>query len=155
MSKLDPNDKIRVKKFIHNRLPTNGREHLYYDHQPAVCHLCKGAPETEDHIIKCPTASRKSLRTEWISEMKTFLSLAHTPSAVKDAICNNLQLWLDPTDTDNLANTAGLQDVTSAVTSQDDIGWNHFIRGRVSMDWGAIINSHLQLNTITNFTAEQ
>ena len=87
--------------------------------------------------------------------MKTFWSLPHTPSDVKDAICNSLQLWLDPTDMDNLANTAGLQDVMSAVTSQDDIGWNHFVRGRVSMDWGAIINSHLQLNTITNFMAEQ
>lgn len=47
-------------------------------------------------IIKCPTASPKNLRTKWLSAMKAFLSLPHTPCEVKDAICNNLQLWLDP-----------------------------------------------------------
>jgi hypothetical protein len=38
VEKLSPSDKIRVKKFIHNRLPTNGRDNLYYDHQPGICH---------------------------------------------------------------------------------------------------------------------
>ena len=155
MMKLDINDRMRVKKFIHNRLPTNGREHLYYDHQPGICHQCKGAPETEDHILQCPTASRKNLRSEWVKEMKSFLSLPHTPSAIKDAISNSLQLWLDPSNTDNLTDTAGPQEVMQALESQNDIGWDHFVRGRITIEWGEIINLHLQLNQITNYTAEQ
>ena len=109
----------------------------------------------EDHIIKCPTASRKNLRNEWLTAMKVFLSLPHTPCEVKDAICNNLQLWLDPTNTDNLIDTVCSKEISEATQSQSDIGWEHFVRGRVSMDWGAIINSHLMINKISNITAEE
>jgi hypothetical protein len=87
--------------------------------------------------------------------MKVFLSLPHTPQDVRDAICNSLQLWLDPSNTEDIIDTVEKKEVTEALKSQYKIGWQHFVRGRVSIDWGAIINVHLQTNKITNITAEQ
>ena len=83
------------------------------------------------------------------------ISLPHTPNDVKDAICNSLKLWLDPSNTEDIKDTVETKEVTEALQSQSKIGWHYFIRGRVSMDWGAIINVHLQTNKITNVTAEQ
>ena len=55
--------------------------------------------------------------------MKTYLSLPHsTPCAVKDSICNTIQLWLDPSNTYNLTDTAGPNEVKEALQSQCDIG---------------------------------
>jgi hypothetical protein len=39
--------------------------------------------------------------------------------------------------------------------SQSQLGWDHFIRGRLSLKWERIIKSHLQRNGISNITAEQ
>lgn len=109
MTKLETNDKIRVKKFFHNQLLTNGTERLYYDHQSGVCHQCKGAPDTEDHIIKCPTGSFEETSTCRMVKCNEniFVSSTHIKQK-KDAMCN--KLWLDLSNIDNLTETSG-QDV--------------------------------------------
>jgi hypothetical protein len=53
--------------------------------------------------------------------------MPHTPCEFKDAICNNLQLWLDPTNTDDLIDTVGSKEISEAIQSQSDIGWEHFV----------------------------
>ena len=50
--------------------------------------------------------------------MKIFLSLPHTPNDVKDAICNSLQLWLDPSNTEDLKDTVETKEMREALQSQ-------------------------------------
>jgi hypothetical protein len=38
---------------------------------------------------------------------------------------------------------------------QYDIGWRHFMRGRISIEWGNIMQHHLEVNQIKNMSAEK
>lgn len=42
-----------------------------------------------------------------------------------------------------------------AIQQQEDIGWRHFIRGRLTIEWGNINNSHLEINNIKQYNAEK
>ena len=73
---------------------------------------------------------------------------------VKNAIINELTKWLDPT----ISSTAFLpttQAIQQALSKQHNIGWRNFVRGRLSMDWGEIINTHIQQENISNMNAEK
>jgi hypothetical protein len=42
-----------------------------------------------------------------------------------------------------------------ALSQQNRIGWDHFIRGRLLITWGQIVNDHMVHNGITSTTAEK
>ena len=89
---------FQIKHQLKNdKLPTNEHEHQKYEHKPQFCKQCKqDIVETDDHIIKCFCAPRKTLRAAWLSEVKEFLSNKHTPEDVSDAIYYGLDKWLEP-----------------------------------------------------------
>jgi hypothetical protein len=41
-----------------------------------------------------------------------------------------------------------------AIEEQEDIGWRQFIRGRLAITWGALMNTLIQQTEIPNNTAE-
>jgi hypothetical protein len=85
-----------------------------------------------------------------------FLSKTHTPPIVRQYLGHGLFSWLEngryrteppPTSIDpRLKRTMAMQDA---------IGWHHFVRGRVAMEWGHIINDHIAQSKTTKITAEQ
>jgi hypothetical protein len=150
---LDEFEKTNIIKFIHDKMPTNKREHRHYIYKDEHCAQCQCPVEDEDHIIRCYSCKRKNLRTEWLAEIKTFLSQDHTPPSIKDVIYNKLHSWLEPI-IDN-ENYEEYTDIQKAIKQQDDIGWRHFIRGRLTIEWGNLINSHLESNNIKPYNAEK
>jgi hypothetical protein len=42
-----------------------------------------------------------------------------------------------------------------AMRAQDRLGWNQFIRGRLTISWGEAINKHLQRHQLKTITAKQ
>jgi hypothetical protein len=83
--------------------------------------------------------------------MKEFLSNKHTPPDVKEAIYMGLYSWLEPIEKVQkdfgVANKANIQ--------QDILGWRHFIRGRLSIEWGICIHQYAQQQKFTGLTQEQ
>ena len=134
-------------------MPTNKREHRHYNFKDEHCNLCQGSVEDEDHIIRCFSCKRKNLRTEWLAEIKAFLSKDHTPTSFKDVIYNKLHAWLEPI-IDN-TNYEQYIDLQKAIKQQDDIGWRHFIRGRLTIEWGNIIAAHIKTCNIKKYNAEK
>jgi hypothetical protein len=45
--------------------------------------------------------------------------------------------------------------VRTGFREQSDIGWDHFIQGRMSMTWGELIKRQLEIRSIKNQKAEQ
>jgi hypothetical protein len=45
--------------------------------------------------------------------------------------------------------------VRTAYISQTQLGWDHFIRGRLTLHWEQATKDHLQRNSIGNSTVEQ
>ena len=146
LKSLEANDRIRIQKFIHNRLPTNKKLKSYYKHKSAVCNNCFNHKETKDHIMKCRTDSRKRIRTKWISETTKYLEQKYTPTEVKDAIVKGLSMWLEvkEKEEDDETITEPNKYIIAATNKQQDIGWEHFVRGRITIKWGELINQHLR-----------
>jgi hypothetical protein len=66
-----------------------------------------------------------------------------------------LHNWLEPTRIINTLHNIDIPDLNLAETQQSDIGWKHFIRGQLTIEWGNIIHRHLQKENITNMNAEK
>jgi hypothetical protein len=147
LGKLADPDKMRIQKFVDNRWPTLYREQKYYKKATSTgyckqCHLYNGK---EDHIIRCRTPAQQKIRDEWRKEIKAFLSEQHTPIEIRDAICHGFFKWLE-----SGRNTPGIPalphrkaDIIKVYNNQESIGWQHFVRGRLDIEWGNLINKHL------------
>jgi hypothetical protein len=148
LAKLTDPDKLRIQKFfVNKRMPTLQREQKYYDKTTSSghCKQCRLYNETEDHIIRCQIPTRQKIRDEWRKEFSKFLSESHTSSAIRDAICHGFYNWLE-----SGRNTIGIpsvptrkSDVMQVYHMQANIGWQHYVRGRIIIDWGSLINKHL------------
>lgn len=158
LSKLPDPDKLRVKKFINNRLPTLQREQKYYrkENTSGHCKQCKLYIETEDHIIRCRTPSRQKIRDEWRNTLTNFLSESHTPKAIRDALCHGFYTWLESgrDTTDIPPPPRNNSEVMRIYEAQTNIGWHHFPRGRLTIEWGSLINQHLATQPQHQFNAE-
>jgi hypothetical protein len=60
--------------------------------------------------------------------------------------------WLEPGS--NLLYQPIDTKLITAIQQQEAIGWRHFMRGRLSLMWGEIINDHLSSSNIKNMSAE-
>jgi hypothetical protein len=87
--------------------------------------------------------------------IQDYLSKNHTPLEVKAVIMQQLHNWLETTRIINTQHDIDIPDLNLAATQQSAIGWKHFIRGRLTIEWGNIIHRHLQKENITNMNAEK
>jgi hypothetical protein len=120
------------------------------------CRQCNLYIENEDHIIRCWIPSRHKIQNEWRHEFTTFLSESHTSIAIKDSLCYGFHNWLE-----SGRNTPGIPplptrkaDVMQAYNEQANIGWQNFIRGRMTITWGTLINRHVAKQKRYTFNAE-
>jgi hypothetical protein len=156
--KLPDNDKLRIKKFVNNRLPTLYRKQKYYKRPTgsSYCKKCNLHSETEDHIIRCRSASQQKIRDAWRADILKYLSESHTPTTIRDAICNGFFTWLEMgRNTNHIPKLrTRCTSATKAFNIQSTIGWHHFVRGRMAIEWGNAINEHLAKQTRYSFNAE-
>ena len=149
---LSHNDRMRIQKFIFNRWATNSRQAKYFSHILPVCSTCSHSTENEDHILRCLSPSRAQLRVLWLNDLDRFLSAPHTHDAVRQAILLGINAWLKNTKPPTLqlsipdASTQLLQ----AYEEQAIIGWDHFLRGRLSLVWAHLAQFHLETQGISN-----
>ena len=149
-------DRIRLQKFIHNRLSTKKRDKYNYPFKSNKCSRCFTQIEDENHILRCKTASRKALRKQWIQDLSVYLSGPTTPVYVKDSIITKFWLWLEPVISTSVLHTSTSKNtyLDDAVQSQNRIGWDQFVRGRITTKWGYMITRHLHSITNVTTTAE-
>jgi ribonuclease HI len=155
LSKLSSPEKVIIYKFINDRLPTKAREQKYYSYRNKHCSQCQCDNENEDHTLQCFSIRRKQARKMWLDELEDYLSQNHTPHKVKLTMMTQLNNWLEPTDTLNILGEEENPELLLATVQQQKIGWKHYIRGRLTIEWGNIIHRHIKKEKITNMTAEK
>jgi hypothetical protein len=81
---------------------------------------------------------------------------SHTPTIIRDAICNGFFTWLEMgRNTNNIPKLPTRSaSVTKAFNIQSTNGWHHFVRGRMAIEWGNAINKHLAKQTRHSFNVE-
>jgi hypothetical protein len=144
-----------ILKFIHDRLPTKVRDNRYYSFRTKHCNHCQGEHEDDDHIIRCLSINRSKSRQAWFNNISDYLSEDHTPPTVKNSILFHFHKWIESLDTNETVQADENDRIFKAINQQYNIGWKHFVRGRLSIEWGNIVQSHLEVNNIKNMSAEK
>jgi hypothetical protein len=111
---------------------TNAQNNKYYG-KSDTCPCCHLARETIQHMLSCQAPEVVQFRTQQQEILGANLALIDTPSHLIDLITLGINfqditppsLNHSPQDTDSLA----------AFTSQSTLGWEAFMRGRISKTW--------------------
>jgi hypothetical protein len=126
-------------KIIHELINTNVQNSKLYNKDPS-CPCCLQCPETLEHILKCQEPSIKENRMALQRTLQEYLEKIKTPQTILDTILYGLNHW--EKDQAVRAPTRGSLKpldilLTNAYTEQSqELGWNHFLRGRLSKYWG-------------------
>jgi hypothetical protein len=79
INKFPTNDRRRLRKYIFQWLPTSQREHRQNDAVSDKCPSCN-CIEDHQHLLRCYTTSRATIKDQAYSKLDTFLSNEkHTP----------------------------------------------------------------------------
>jgi hypothetical protein len=155
LSKLSFPEKVIIFKFINNKLPTNSRENKYYSFRGKHCTQCQCDKEDEDHILQCFSIKRQNARKYWLNAIASYLSQNHTPVGMKHIILQNLNQFLEPSQITDHEIDFDISAFDKANQQQNIIGWQHFIRGRLSFEWGKAISSQLSTDQFHHMSAEK
>ena len=104
------------------------------------CPRCKAAEESAPHVILCPHPSASKLWLEQVDSLKNWLKAQKTKGDIIMAIIRNLK---------KLRKIGGIyghhykdKRLKTAVTAQDQIGWDQFMLGRISKHWSILQAQH-------------
>jgi hypothetical protein len=127
----------------------------YYSFRTKYCNHCQGENEDEDHILRCLSISRSKSQEAWLRYILEYLSEAHTPPSVKKSIIFYFHKWIKSLEINETVINGDTSLFSKAIHQQHDIGWTHFVRGRLSIEWGNIVQTHLEKHQIKNMSAEK
>jgi hypothetical protein len=153
MMKLESNDLVRIQKFIFNYLPTNKRKNKHQQSNTNMCESCDNNIETENHIFRRQSARRHDIEEKWIEELQRYLSEPHTSMDVRESIIMCMTIWLNNEHIPAINTFPVIMRTT--IQEQDQVGWDHFIPGRMVTSWSMIINDNIHQKEIKHINAEQ
>lgn len=136
----------KIQKFNYYHLPTNRRLSKFHSHISNNCLSCPTAEETDDHIVWCNSNDRLTAKHIWEQDIFHFLSEKHTPNNVRTAIMTGFHHWIYNKPIPPILQycPTAPSDLQKAYNDQTRIGWNHFVRGRISIHWQKLITHHLR-----------
>jgi hypothetical protein len=119
---------------------------MYSAHSPDVCNACNEEGETITHILRCKSPAREALRQQWLQELEEYMESHYTPKIVTQVIIHGVKGWFEdcqvPVDPEILDSAS--PQLKKAIKEQGKIGWDHFIKGRISREWASFINHALK-----------
>jgi hypothetical protein len=142
--------RISVSKLIHGLYQTKLKDNQFYGTSPTCpcCHLVK---ESLNHMFSCTSKEVTEHRQLTLQSIEEALDKISTPNSNIRYIVHGISTWTNSQGSHNLqirAPTRGsikTPDVmlTQAFTEQTiDVGWDQFLRGRVSIMWGKAFSAH-------------
>jgi hypothetical protein len=142
-----PGRKLQIAKFTHEWTPTMHQRALMDNSLDRRCFACQHLCEDINHVLRCTSPRRIVARTKALDDFQNHLSRYFTPAPMTSVIMSCLRKWYDgripvilllPTD-DSDSNAVLHRLINTAYNQQCTIGWGHFIRGRLTHAWKAVI----------------
>jgi hypothetical protein len=144
---MSPKQWIIIQKYIHNRLPVNKPENMYYGYRSSLCYVCNKEIECQHHILQCIECKARTInRKSYIMLLKNYFELSGTNPTTSRVIISYLDVWLKnkiPPSIDEIAPEASTH-LIKAVTQQNKIGWDQWFNGRIAITWGEMYNHDLR-----------
>lgn len=135
----------KLQKIFYYHLPTNHWLSKFQMYIESQCPDCNHWDEDDDHIIWCNHNTRLEAKQLWEADVHHYLSVEHTPPMVRTAIMLWFHHWIYHKQVPNLLSIIpeATPALVKAFKAQSTIGWNHFIRGRLSVHWKQMVMDHL------------
>jgi hypothetical protein len=141
--------RISISKQIHGLYQTRKRDNQFYGSAPA-CPCCQVGDETLNHVFSCMSPDALDHRQRALKELQLALETTGIPAMVTQSIIYGIERWTASQHDSNISIRAPSRGsmvasrllLTQAFTEQSStIGWDQFLRGRVSLHWGRAISS--------------
>ena len=133
------------KRFIHRFtsewLPVGARTKFYNRENQAKCISCDSAhDESHAHVFQCPNPRRQNHILNQILQLMSILRKKYTYKPLIKIIQSNLIKWSRGEQLESLPlpqNPSKYDHILQeAVVEQNNIGWDHMLKGWISKKWG-------------------
>ena len=120
-------------KFCMRKLPLGQRLHTLDPTYDPRCPTCHAPTETDDHFLQCPHDSRKKYRQSLLSNLshQVFPFMAPT---LADIAREGITRAISPRQHPPIPPDQ-FPDHQQLLTEQHSIGWDNFLRGKLSKEW--------------------
>jgi hypothetical protein len=148
LKSLHVGERTTIQKYLQKRLPSNKRENTYYGYISPYCKKC-GEIETQIHILQCQEcATRISLKDTYIRTLTQFLESSRLDESTIRVIIANVRAWVTNTRPPALRTIApdAAPLLRTALKEQNQIGWDHWFKGRISNKWAELYIQNLMLH---------
>jgi hypothetical protein len=134
-----------IIKYIHGRLPCNHRENRYYEYRSNICSICKTNIETQEHVIQCNGIEENIiLKKHYVRNLYRIMEANKTNAELARVIGVSVSAWINGED------MPGIKEMTDnppkylveAYNEQKRLGWDQFLKGRLSIKWGFTYNQY-------------
>jgi hypothetical protein len=137
--KLPRPRQLSISKYIHGLWDVNEQNHRYYQ-QPADFPYCSSR-ETMLHLLTCSSQEATATGQQSMQIFNKALLATCTPPDVVNTIVNYISTMESNVKVDHSQSSSDL--LSQAVSNQANIGWEHFLRGRLSQCWRQVFISYL------------
>jgi hypothetical protein len=112
-------------KHLHKRSPS-------YDPR---CPACKDAIESNDHMFQCQAVSRRRWQSSFITTIRKQAESSKTDPKLTHIMLAGMRSFFSDTDFPTAEVIHFPPQYHQLIASQEAIGWDHFVRGRISTLW--------------------
>jgi hypothetical protein len=135
--------RLFIHKFIYNRLASNERQHKYHSYLSSISTKCNIEIKTQHHIFLCKSCpTREKLKNKYLLELNCIMKKHQTNTETKTIISTNFSEWLKNQNYIKATSIApdASKTLIKATKDQKIIGWDNWIKGRWSKEWGTLQN---------------
>lgn len=130
----------RISKYVHD-WQNVGLQKIKIDHKTTeeLCPMGCGCPETPMHCCYCGDLAYEGVRQDHLTQFDKYLDQIQTSPQIKQHIVSCISYWINSQTEYPISverDSEGNQDLLSTtVEQQNEIGWGHFLKGRLSYNW--------------------
>ena len=103
------------------------------------CLLCKAHEDNDDHLFHCTHPIMREAQMETLTTLRAELQKIEVSAPMTESLVHYIKSWMritEPTFISKLSPSIPFHNtLMQAITEQDQIGWDHFVRGRHSKLW--------------------
>ena len=131
---MNDNDKKQIFMMSHGALPVMRQQERFGYSDTTTCPVCNYKEETITHMLRCQILTNP----EWKRDLQTALKNAGVGRRVRVLMSYGIRTWAEG----EVTNTDDHMEAEKNVFSdQGQIGWCRILKGRISADWAAVINT--------------
>jgi hypothetical protein len=149
-NKFNHTQRISITKLAHGLYHTNLTDMRYYGNSDQ-CPCCQGATETLQHVFTCPSPDTADNRKITRTSLQSHLEHINTPPKIVHAIIHGLTQWEETVNTTSSNSSVPFRGtvlpadcilVQAYLEQSNEIGWLHFLHGRISTKWSCAYQSY-------------